>query len=133
MSCVLIAQCLIFQDGGLVALGANIFNMGIIGCFSSYYVYRLVVKVFPNNSSSKLTGGFGGAWVAIVLAATACAIELAVSGASPMGVVLPAMTGVHALIGIIEGLITVGVLGAIKATRADLLEPVKAVPEGVTQ
>ncbi len=133
MSCVLIAQCLIFQDGGLVALGANIFNMGIIGCFSSYFVYRLVVKILPNNSNNKLIGGFIGGWVAIVLAATACAIELAVSGASPMQVVLPAMAGVHALIGIVEGFVTVAVLGAIKATRADLLEPAKINTQGVTE
>jgi len=133
MSCVLIAQCLIFQDGGLVALGANIFNMGIVGSFSSYFIYKFVVKVIPNNANNRLIGGFIGAWVAIVLAATACAIELAVSGASPMGVVLPAMTGVHALIGIVEGLVTVAVLGAIKATRADLLEPVKFMQEGATK
>lgn len=133
MSCVLIAQCLIFQDGGLVALGANIFNMGIIGCFSSYFVYRLVVKILPNNSNNKLIGGFLGGWVAIVLAATACAIELAVSGASPMQVVLPAMAGVHALIGIVEGFVTVAVFGAIKATRADLLEPAKINTQGVTE
>jgi cobalt/nickel transport system permease protein len=133
MSCVLIAQCLIFQDGGLLALGANIFNMGIVGCFSSYFVYKLVVKISPKVSNINLIGGFAGAWVAIVLAATACAVELAVSGSSPMGVVLPAMAGIHALIGIVEGLITVAVLGAIKATRADLLEPAKISSEGASR
>ena len=133
MSCVLIAQCLIFQDGGLLALGANIFNMGIIGCFSSYIIYKLIIKILPNKSSNKLIGSFAGAWVAIVLAASACAIELAASGASPIGVVLPAMTGVHALIGAVEGLVTVAVLGAIIAARADLLEIDKIRQEGVTQ
>jgi cobalt/nickel transport system permease protein len=133
MSCVLIAQCLIFQDGGLLALGANIFNMGIIGCFSSYFIYKVVTKIVPNNSNNKLIGGFIGGWMAIVLAATACAIELAVSGTSPLRVVLPAMAGVHALIGIVEGLVTVAVLGAIKAARADLLETTKMTPEGVTE
>jgi len=133
MSCVLIAQCLIFQDGGLLALGANIFNMGIVGCFTSYFIYKLVVKIFPNTSNNKLIGGFVGAWIAIVLASAACAVELAVSGSSPFGVVLPAMVGIHALIGIIEGLITVAVLGAIKATRADLLEPAGITPEGATK
>ena len=131
MSCVLIAQCLIFQDGGLVALGANIFNMGIVGCFSSYFIYKLVIKIIPNNPNNKLIGGFIGAWVAIVMAATACAIELAVSGVSPIRVVLPAMAGIHALIGIVEGLVTVAVLGAIRATRADLLETASITQEGV--
>ncbi len=122
MSCVLIAQCLIFQDGGLLALGANIFNMGIVASFSGYYLYRLVTKLLGNNRRGKLAGGFVGAWVSVLLAAIACAIELALSGASPMGVVLPAMAGIHALIGIGEGLITGAVLSLVLATRADLLQ-----------
>ena len=122
MTCVLVAQCLIFQDGGLLALGANVLNMGIIGCFCSYYVYRLFTALLGNSNKGRLIGGFAGAWIAILLASIACAIELAVSGASPLGIVLPAMAGVHALIGIVEGLITVAVLSAVAATRADLLE-----------
>lgn len=122
MTCVLVAQCLIFQDGGLLALGANVLNMGVIGCFASYYTYRLFIAMFGNNNKSRLTGGFVSAWIAIFLASLACAVELAVSGASPWGIVIPAMSGVHALIGIVEGLITVVVLGAIAASRADLLE-----------
>jgi cobalt/nickel transport system permease protein len=122
MTCVLVAQCLIFQDGGLLALGANVLNMGIIGCFTGYYIYRLVTALLGGSSKSRLIGGFTGAWIAIFLASIACAIELAASGASPWSVVLPAMAVVHALIGIVEGLITVVVLGAIAVTRADLLE-----------
>jgi cobalt/nickel transport system permease protein len=122
MTSVLIAQCLIFQDGGLLALGANVLNMGLIGCFSSYYVYRLFIRFLGSNNRGRLIGGFAGAWIAIVLASIACATELSVSGASPWGVVLPAMVGVHTLIGIVEGLITVAVLSAVAATRADLLE-----------
>ena len=67
-------------------------------------------------------GGFAGAWASVLLASIACAIELAVSGRSPLGVALPAMAGVHALIGIGEGLITSAVLAFVTATRADLLE-----------
>jgi len=120
MSCVLIAQCLIFQDGGLLALGANIFNMGIVASFSAYYIYRLAISVFGENRKGRLIGGFTGAWVSVVLASIACSIELAVSGASPMAVVLPAMAGIHALIGIGEGLITGAALSLVLATRADL-------------
>jgi cobalt/nickel transport system permease protein len=85
MSCVLIAQCLIFQDGGLLALGANILNMGIIGSFSSYYVYRLVTSLLANTRRSRLIGGFIGGWISIVLAAIACSLELALSGSSRHG------------------------------------------------
>jgi cobalt/nickel transport system permease protein len=133
MACVLIAQCLIFQDGGLLALGANILNMGIIGSFSSYFIYRLFARLPGNGNRKKLIGGFVGAWFAILLASIACALELAFSGASPLRVVLPAMAGVHALIGIVEGLITAVVLSLIMATRADLLESPKMTFEGETK
>ncbi len=122
MACVLLAQSLIVQDGGLLALGANIFNMGIIASFSSYFLYRLVIKFLGDGRRSQLIGGFTGAWVSVFLASVFCAVELAVSGASPMAVVLPAMAGVHALIGIGEGLITGAALGLVLATRADLLQ-----------
>lgn len=122
MSCVLIAQCLIFQDGGLLALGANTFNMGIVASFSSYYLYRLAISFLGDSKKGKLVSGFIGAWGSVFLASTACAIELAVSGTSPIGVVLPAMAGLHALIGIGEGLITGAVLSLVLATRADLLQ-----------
>jgi len=122
MSCVLIAQCLIFQDGGLLALGANIFNMGIVASFSGYYLYRMVTALLGDDRRSKLVGGFIAAWGSVFLASIVCAIELAVSGASPLQVVLPAMAGFHALIGIGEGLITGAVLSLVLATRTDLLE-----------
>ena len=122
MSCVLIAQSLIFQDGGLLALGANIFNMGIVASFSGYYLYRLLTSFLGDSRKGKLISGFVGAWGSVLLASTVCAIELAVSGASPIGVALPAMVGIHALIGIGEGLITSAVLSLVLATRADLLE-----------
>jgi len=130
MTCVLVAQSLIFQDGGLLALGANIFNMGIIGSFASYGVYRLVMGLLGQGRKSRLLGGFTGAWFAMFLAAIACALELAFSGTSPLRVVLPAMAGVHALIGIVEGLITTAVLSVVMASRADLIglprvEPVR--------
>ncbi len=121
MSSVLLAQSLIFQDGGLLALGANIFNMGIVAGFGAYYLYRLTGSLVGDNRKGKLVSGFVAAWGSVFLASIACALELAVSGTSPLGVVLPAMAGVHALIGIGEGLITVAVLSMVLATRADLL------------
>jgi cobalt/nickel transport system permease protein len=122
MSVVLIAQSLIFQDGGLLALGANIFNMGIIAGFGAYYIYRLMGTLLGDGNRSRLVSGFVAAWSSVLLASIACAIELAVSGTSPLSVVLPAMAGVHALIGIGEGLITVAVVSVVMSTRADLLK-----------
>jgi len=122
MSCVLLAQSLIFQDGGLLALGANIFNMGIVASFSSFYLYRLAISFLGEDRKGRMVGGFIGAWASVFLASIACAIELAVSGVSPIEAVLPAMAGFHALIGIGEGLITGVVLRLVLATRADLLQ-----------
>lgn len=122
MACVLIVQCLIFQDGGLISLGANIFNMGFLASFGGYYAYRLCTKVLGKERRSQLAGGFAAGWTSVFLAASACALELGASGTSPIKVALPAMAGVHALIGIGEGLITLAVLGFVAATRRDLLE-----------
>ena len=122
MSCVLIAQSLIFQDGGLLALGANIFNMGIVASVSGYYLYRLFILMLGENRRSQLISAFVGAWGSVFLASIVCAIELAVSGTSPIQVALPAMAGVYAFIGIGEGLITGAVLSLVLATRADLLQ-----------
>jgi cobalt/nickel transport system permease protein len=122
MTCVLIVQCLIFQDGGITALGANIFNMGLVACFVGYYLYRALVSIIGEGRRSTLVGGFVGAWASVFVASIVCAIELAISGRSPLGVALPAMAGVHALIGIGEGLITTAVLTFVTATRADLLQ-----------
>ena len=121
MSVVLIAQSFIFQDGGLLALGANILNMGIIASFGAYYLYRLINFLMGSNSRGRLVAGFAAAWGSVLLASVACAIELAISGTSPLAVVLPAMAGIHALIGIGEGFITIAVLSLVMSTRADLL------------
>jgi cobalt/nickel transport system permease protein len=120
MSAVLMAQSLIFQDGGLLALGANIFNMGIIGGFGAYNIYRLFNLLLSERG--RYISGFIAAWGSVVLASAACAFELAISGTSPLGTVLPAMTGIHVLIGIGEGLITVAVLKVLATSRVDLLK-----------
>jgi cobalt/nickel transport system permease protein len=126
MTCVLIVQSLVFQDGGLLALGANIFNMGIVPCFVGYYLYKGIASPFHKRKLGIMVGGGVAAWVTVVIASVFCAVELAISGTVPLRVALPAMAGVHAVIGIGEGLITAAVLALVLATRADLLELQKA-------
>lgn len=121
MTIVLIVQCLVFQDGGLTALGANIFNMGLIGTIIGYYLYMGITRIIGDNRG-RFINIFIAGWLSIVLAASACAIELAVSGTVPLGVALPAMAGIHALIGIVEGIITAVVLGFVFKVRPDLLK-----------
>ena len=126
MTCVLVVQCLIFQDGGLLALGVNIFNMGLIGCLTSFYIYKGILLPFKGNRTGVLLAGGIAAWSSVVIAAVMAALELAISGLVPYTVALPAMAGVHALIGIGEGLITAAVLSLVLSTRADLLQLQKA-------
>ena len=121
-SSVLVVQSLIFQDGGLLVLGANITNMGIVAGFGSYYIYKGIDALFKHGRIGVLLGAGIGAWVSVLVSALACAVELAISGTSPWEAAIPAMGGVYMLIGIGEGLITVAVISLIMATRADLLK-----------
>jgi cobalt/nickel transport system permease protein len=121
MTCVIAIQALVFQDGGLVVLGFNIFNMGIIGAFTGSLVYTQIKRLLGEGRNSLLIAGAVGAWLSVMLGALATSLELIASGTSPFGVVLPAMLGVHTLIGIGEALITVGAIAFVYATRRDLL------------
>ena len=121
MTAVVGLQALLFQDGGLVVLGINLFNMSIVSVLAGYGVYR-AVGFFGLPSKTTLTvGGFAGAWVSVMVAAVFAAFQLALSGTSPLQLALPALAGVHALIGIGEGLITVFALSFILVARPQLL------------
>jgi cobalt/nickel transport system permease protein len=122
MTSVVSVQAIIFQDGGLLALGANIFNMGLIGVAVSYMVFSTIRKLTGNKPWGLFVGGFSAAWLSIEIAALAAALELALSGTSPANIAVPAMGGIHALIGIGEGLITIGALAFLYSTRRDLIE-----------
>ncbi|HET89645.1 MAG TPA: cobalamin biosynthesis protein CbiM [Chloroflexi bacterium] len=130
MTSVVGIQAVVFQDGGLLALGANIFNMSIVGVAVSYFTYksmqRLLQQLVKDQPWSIPVSGFVAGWVSIFIAALACALQLALSGSSPANVAIPAMSGIHALIGIGEGLITAGALAFILAAQRDLLQPAAA-------
>jgi len=120
MTTILIVQALIFQDGGLLALGANVFNMGIIGSVGGYYLYLIAKRLIGSRWAA--LPAFVAGWSSVVLAACACALELAASDTVPLLMALPAMAGFHGLIGIGEGLITAAALGFISQVRPDLLK-----------
>jgi len=121
IACVLVVQCLLFQDGGITALGANIFNMSIVGTVGGYFIYYLVSKIVKGNKGILIGAGIAG-WFSVVMASSVCALQLTFSGTSPLNVVLPAMVGVHALIGIGESIITCLVLAFVLKVRPDLLQ-----------
>lgn len=120
MACVIAVQGLIFQDGGLVVMGANIFNMGVIGTLGGYAIYKTIATALGGEDRGRLPAAAVAAWCAPVMAAVAVSIELAISGTTPLEVTLPAMVGIHVLIGIGEAVITVAALAFIQVTRKDL-------------
>jgi cobalt/nickel transport system permease protein len=121
MTSVVATQALIFQDGGLVVLGANLFNMAVIGVAVAYAVFRLAQILAGGKRWGILAGGFLAAWSSIFIASLSCGLQLSLSATSPARIALPAMGGIHALIGFGEGLITLGALSFILSTRPDLL------------
>ena len=118
MASVIIVQALLFQDGGLVVMGANILNMGIVTALIGFGLYRAVSK---RGLATRLSVAGIAAWLSVIAGALLTSIQLWLSGTSPAGLVFPAMLGVHMLIGIGEALITVGVLGFINQVRPELI------------
>ena len=126
LTTVLIVQSVVFGDGGVTALGANVFNMALTGTLCGWAIYRGVRRVVPGLRGQVAGVAFGG-WCSAVLASLACAGELAGSSAVPWLTAVVAMTGVHMLIGLGEGLISALVFLAIARARPDL---VSAAQEG---
>jgi cobalt/nickel transport system permease protein len=116
---IALVQCLLFQDGGITALGANIFNMGIIGSFIGYYSYLGVNFISPKRGL--LMGAFVAGFLSILATATACAMELAFSGTVPLRPALIAIVLVYIPIGFGEGLINMGAMLFLQKARPDLL------------
>ena len=122
MAVVFIVQGFLFQDGGLTALGANVFNMGLVGTFGGYYLYRSIRNVMGGSTLRAVVAGAAiAAWVSVVVASIFCAFELALSGTISLVVALVAMTSWHLMIGIGEAVITVVALSYIFKTRPDLI------------
>ena len=118
---VLVVQCLGFADGGLTAIGSNIFNMGVIGALGGYGIFIFLYTLFQKNRKGFFVALTISSWFSIVMGASAAAIELAISGTSPLRVALPAMAGIHAIIGIGEAIITTTAVSLILKTRPDLV------------
>ncbi len=113
MTSVIATQGLLFADGGLLSMGANIFNMGILGAFLGYALYRDLQRLgLPEHLATLIA-----AWISVVAAATACSLELALSGTTRLDVVLPAMVGVHLFLGLGEGVVTVAAVRTLKASN----------------
>jgi len=121
MTVVVGTQALLFQDGGLIALGWNIVNMGALAAFGGYAAHRAVIRLTGDHRPARLGAAFAAAWVSVEAGAVATSFELAASGTTDINLALPAMASVHALIGIGEGLLTLAALTILMAARPELL------------
>lgn len=124
MIAILLIQCLMFADGGILALGCNIWNMAFYACFFGYFcVYKPIMKNGMTRGKIILASVLG-CILSLQLGAFSVVLETTVSGISelPFGVFVAAMQPIHLAIGAIEGLITAAVLVFIYQTRPELLD-----------
>ncbi len=121
LSAVIIAQALFLQDGGVIALGANIFNIAAITSFTGYGIFRLLRGPATSGKWAAIAAFIAG-WTSMLLSAACCAFQLAISGVIPWKVGLMAMVGYHAIIGIVEGGLTAAVLSFLLRVRPDLVK-----------
>lgn len=123
ISIVLLLQSLLFADGGLSALGLNIFNMSIVGVWVSFAIFHLFKRILPKTKISLIAAAGIAALISVPAAAAGFVVQYAIGATAPFSVtsVLAAMVGTHILIGIGEALITIFAVGAILASRSDLV------------
>jgi len=120
MAAVFVIQTFFFQDGGVTALGANFLNMGLAGTYGGYAVYRVFAGAAPGRRRCLASAGIA-AWTSVMLGAALTSLQLALSGSVPARLVLPAMLGVHAVIGVGEAAITVAAIGLLWQVRPDVI------------
>ena len=123
LSVVLIIQAFLFADGGLTALGLNIFNMGVLGVWASFGIFLILKKFLPKTKSSIVVASFIAALLSVPAAAAGFVVQYAIGANATFSVsaVLSAMIGTHVLIGIGEGIITALTVSAVLASRSDLV------------
>ncbi len=121
---VLVVQSL-FGDGGITALGANTFNMGIIGGIGGFYIVKVIILILNKTSlkkETKVTIATGiGSYIAIILASLICGIEIGIGGVIPFAIVIPAMVFWHLIIGIGEAVISALIVYFIYKVKPELI------------
>ena len=135
MTAVLLLQSLMFADGGITALGANVLNLAVIAPLVAHGVYRVVRSAAGVGPQGTLLAAGVAAWCSTLAAALACAAQLAASGVVAWGTVLAAMGGVHMVIGLGEAVITMLIVAVVMRARPDLVmpaEPARATARGRT-
>ncbi|MEM0006357.1 MAG: energy-coupling factor ABC transporter permease [Ignisphaera sp.] len=129
MAIVLIIQCLVFHDGGITALGANMLNMAIVSVFMGYVLYRTVVKLIHSNVKFvRFIAGLIAGWISLALAGTLAGLEIGIAGyilnriSYSLMISLPSMAMWHTILGVIEGSITGSILSYIGSKYPKVIE-----------
>jgi cobalt/nickel transport system permease protein len=131
MTAVLIAQALIFADGGITALGANILNIAGGGALFGYVVYWMMTALIGAGAARRGLAAAAAAFLGMVVTGIAAGFELGLSGVAPTRLAVGAMASVHAIIGLVEGLITGLLVATLARKRPDILYRVRdASPVG---
>ena len=131
---ILIVQCLIFQDGGLLALGCNVINIGVVPCLAGWWLYRTVLG---RGACPPAWRQYAAAWAACLVGVTGGAGLVPIQAYMADRLVIPVthflavMVGVHLVIGAIEGVVTFAILAYLRQVKPAYLsvqaasEPVK--------
>lgn len=125
MALVIIVQAIVFHDGGITTLGANILNMGIVAVLIGYYTYKISVKLLSGRRGEKTVfiPAFLAGWMSVFIAGVVAGVEIGLSPRFPYGILVtvPVMGGFHFALGIIEGVITGLVISYIAMKNPDML------------
>ena len=123
MTAILVVQALVFQDGGVLALGANVINMAVVGVWAGCLPMRWLGDRGPK---ARYWAAFVGGWLSLMAGATLAGLELSLSNVAPVGPLMVSMIGIHALTGCAEGLITAASLAAIERLNPAFVQPGEA-------
>jgi cobalt/nickel transport system permease protein len=130
---VLIVQALVFADGGVTALGPNIFNMALIGTAVAYGLIVVLLRVLRRTPGGLGATAFLASAVSVVAAALSFVVQYALGGTTDLitnslGYITGVMAGTHLLIGIGEGVIAAVTVMTVARTRPDLVYALRRRP-----
>jgi cobalt/nickel transport system permease protein len=132
VSVVLVVQALVFADGGVTAIGANITNMALVGTAAAYLLIALLLRVLPRTPTGLGITAFVSSVVGVVAASQSFVLQYALGGATKLesyglGAIAGTMAGSHLLIGIGEGLIAAATVVTVAKTRPDLVYALRSL------
>ena len=128
---VVLIQALLFQDGGIAALGANTLNLAVLGAGGGWLVYRWLLALTGEGRRRRLAAAGGAAFAAAVGTGVAVGAQLGLSGLVPLRTAVLAVGGAHLLVGGVEAALTVGILSFVLRSRPELLAPLAPAGPGL--